>query len=103
MDNLNTHSVASLYQAFAPDLARRLANRLEIHYTPKHGSWLNVAEIELSCLKRQCLADRIPTLERMTAETSACELGRNNKGAKVNWQFTTDDARQKLKRLYPTF
>jgi hypothetical protein len=89
MDNLNTHSVASLYQAFAPDLARRLANRLEIHYTPKHGSWLNVAEIELSCLKRQCLADRIPTLERMTAETSAWELGRNNKSTKVNWQFTT--------------
>lgn len=103
MDNLNTHSVASLYQAFAPDLARRLANRLEIHYTPKHGSWLNVAEIELSCLKRQCLADRIPTLERMTAETSAWELGRNNKSTKVNWQFTTHDARQKLKRLYPTF
>jgi len=103
MDNLNTHSVASLYQAFAPDTARRLASRLEIHYTPKHGSWLNVAEIELSCLKRQCLADRIPTLERMAAETSAWELSRNNKGAKVNWQFTTDDARQKLKRLYPTF
>ena len=103
MDNLNTHSAASLYQAFAPDVARRLANRLEIHYTPKHGSWLNIAEIELSCLKRQCLANRIPTLERMTAETSAWQDSRNNKGAKVNWQFTTDDARLKLKRLYPTF
>lgn len=102
MDNLNTHSVASLYQAFTPEVARRLARRLEIHYTPKHGSWLNIAEIELSALKRQCLANRIPSLEQMTAATCAWEYDRNNRGTKVNWQFTTDDARQKLRRLYPT-
>ncbi|GHU15922.1 transposase [Betaproteobacteria bacterium] len=101
MDNLNTHSIASLYQAFSPEVARRLANRLEIHHTPKHGSWLNIAEIELSALKRQCLADRIPTFELMAAATAAWEHDRNNRGAKVKWQFSTDDARIKLRRLYP--
>jgi hypothetical protein len=102
MDNLNTHSITSLYQAFPPEVAWCLANRLEIHYTPKHGSWLNIAEIELSALKRQCLADRIPVLELMVAATSAWEHDRNNRGAKVKWQFSTDDARIKLRRLYPT-
>jgi hypothetical protein len=102
MDNLNTHSIASLYQAFSPEVARRLANRLEIHHTPKHGSWLNIAEIELSALKRQCLADRIPTFELMAAATAAWECDRNNRGAKVKWQFSTDNARIKLRRLYPT-
>jgi hypothetical protein len=103
MDNLNTHSVTSLYQAFPPEVARRLTNRLEIHYTPKHGSWLNIAEIELSALKRQCLADRIPAFERMVAATAAWERDRNNRGAKVKWQFSTNDARMKLRKLYPTF
>jgi len=101
MDNLNTHSISSLYEAFQPQEARRLAERLEIHFTPKHGSWLNVAEIELSVLKGQCLQERIPSLELMQKQISAWELNRNNKQAKVNWQFTTTDARIKLKRLYP--
>lgn len=103
MDNLNTHSVASLYQAFPPDLAHSLAERLEIHHTPKHGSWLNIAEIELSCLKRQCLADRIPEQEKMITAVSAWEDDRNHKGTKVHWHFTTENARIKLRRLYPTF
>jgi hypothetical protein len=101
MDNLNTHGVASLYAAFAPDEALRLAQRLEIHHTPKHGSWLNVAEIELSVLKRQCLAGRIPKMEIMRNEVKAWNLARNTKQTKVDWQFTTADARIKLKRLYP--
>ena len=101
MDNLNTHSVASLYETFAPAEARRLAQRLEIHYTPKHGSWLNIAEIELSALNGQCLNRRIPDLGHMRAEVAAWEQSRNNRGAPVNWRFTTEDARIKLVRLYP--
>ena len=101
MDNLNTHSIASLYETFEPQEARRLAERLEIHYTPKHGSWLNMAEIELSVLKGQCLNRRIPDMTTMKAEVAAWESNRNNSTKKINWQFTTSDARVKLKRLYP--
>lgn len=101
MDNLNTHGTASLYEAFAPEEARRLAQRLEIHYTPKHGSWLNVAEIELSALNGQCLDRRIPTIDRMRTEVAAWELDRNNRNATIDWRFTTEDARIKLKRIYP--
>jgi hypothetical protein len=103
MDNLNTHNTASLYVAFTPDEARRLANRLEIHYTPKHGSWLNIAEIELSVLKRQCLAGRIDCIEKMRAKVAAWNIDRNNRKTKVDWHFRTNDARIKLKRLYPKF
>jgi hypothetical protein len=101
MDNLNTHSTASFYETFAPQEARRLAERLEIHYTPKHGSWLNMAEIELSVLKGQCLNRRIPDMVTMQGEVAAWEKNRNNRTKKINWQFTTSDARIKLKRLYP--
>jgi hypothetical protein len=101
LDNLNTHSISSLYEAYPPSEARRLAQRLEIHYTPKHGSWLNVAEIELSVLKGQCLRERVADLKTMQEEIVTWESNRNNKQAKVNWQFTTADARIKLKRLYP--
>jgi hypothetical protein len=103
MDNLNTHNAASLYTAFPPGEARQLAERLEIHYTPKHGSWLNIAEIELSVLKRQCLAGRIPCIEKMRDEVRAWNVDRNNRQSNVDWQFRTDDARIKLKRLYPKF
>lgn len=101
MDNLNTHNLASLYTAFPPEKARRLADRLEIHYTPKHGSWLNIAEIELSVLKRQCLAGRIDCMEKMRAAVAAWNAERNNRQTTVDWQFRTTDARIKLKRLYP--
>jgi len=101
MDNLNTHSVASLYEAFPPEEARRLAQRLEIHYTPKHGSWLNVAEIELSVLQSQCLDRRIPDIGMLRDEVTAWEADRNNCASKTAWRFTTDQARIKLKRLYP--
>lgn len=101
MDNLNTHSIASFYETFEPQEARRLAERLEIHYTPKHGSWLNMAEIELSVLKGQCLNRRIPDMATMQAEVAAWKNDRNNSTKKINWQFTTSDARVKLKRLYP--
>jgi hypothetical protein len=101
MDNLNTHTTASLYEAFAPEEARRLARRLEIHYTPKHGSWLNVAEIELSALNTQCLNRRIPNISRMRKEVAAWEQDRNNRAAAIDWRFTTEDARIKLKHLYP--
>jgi len=101
MDNLNTHSIASLYEAFSPKEARRLAERLEIHYTPKHGSWLNMAEIELSVLKRQCLDRRIADMATMQTEVAAWEADRNSSAKKIEWQFTTTDARIKLKRLYP--
>jgi len=101
MDNLNTHNIASLYEAFEPNEARQLAERLEIHYTPKHGSWLNMAEIELSALKGQCLDRRIPDMSIMKAEVAAWEKDRNNNAKKIVWQFTTPDARIKLKRLYP--
>jgi len=101
MDNLNTHNMASLYEAFEPQEARRLANRLDIHYTPKHGSWLNMAEIEFSALKGQCLNRRIPDIVTMQTEITAWEKNRNNRMRKINWQFTAADARIKLKRLYP--
>jgi hypothetical protein len=101
MDNLNTHSIASLYETFEPKEARRLAERLEIHCTPKHGSWLNMAEIELSVLKGQCLDRRIADIPTMKAEVASWETSRNNRTNKINWQFTTSDARVKLMRLYP--
>jgi hypothetical protein len=101
MDNLNTHKLASLYEAFEPERARRIAERLEIHHTPKHGSWLNVAEIELSVLARQCLDRRIETREELEREVAAWEEERNERGVEVRWQFTTADARIKLRRLYP--
>ena len=100
-DNLNTHKLGSLYEAFPPDTARRLAQRLEIHYTPKHGSWLNIAELELSVLTRQCLDRRIPDLDTLRQETHAWETRRNTAQKGVDWQFTTPDARIKLQRLYP--
>ncbi|PKM81209.1 MAG: IS630 family transposase [Firmicutes bacterium HGW-Firmicutes-14] len=103
MDNLNTHSIASLYEAFIPETARRLAKRLEIHYTPKHGSWLNIAEIELGAMTRQCLGRRIPSLKDLSLELREWESSRNNNQKGVDWQFTTDDARIKLRRLYPQF
>jgi len=103
MDNLNTHSPSSLYEAFSPEEAKRILDKLEIHYTPKHGSWLNMAEIELSVLGRQCLSRRIPDQQVLRREVAAWEKGRNKKGATVDWRFTTDDARIKLKRLYPSF
>lgn len=101
MDNLNTHNIASLYETFEPAEARRLAERLEIHYTPKHGSWLNMAEIELSVLTGQCLDRRIPDIETMRSEVQAWKNDRNNCMNKINWQFRTSNARIKLKRLYP--
>lgn len=102
MDNLNTHVGASLYKAFEPKEARRLLEKLDIHYTPKHGSWLNMAEIELSVFSRQCLDRRIPDQETLKREVNAWEAKRNASATPVNWRFTTDDARIKLKRLYPT-
>lgn len=101
MDNLNTHSISSLYKAFPPAEARRLAQRFEIHYTPKHGSWLNISEIELSVLKRQCLKRRIATIEEVRSEITAWCTDRNNRDSKIDWQFNTDTARVKLKHLYP--
>ena len=101
MDNLNTHNTASLYEMFEPEAARRLAQRLDIHYTPKHGSWLNMAEIELSVLKGQCLNARIPDMATMQRQVAVWEKNRNNRVRKILWQFTTPDARIKLKRLYP--
>ena len=101
MDNLNTHTGASLYDVFPPQEARRLLDRLEFHYTPKHGSWLNMAEIELSVLARQCLGRRIPDKATLRAEVAAWEQRRNAAEAKVDWRFTSADARIKLKRLYP--
>jgi len=102
LDNLNTHGPASFYEAFAPAEARRLLDRREIHYTPKHGSWLNMAEIELGILARQCLDRRIPTLDRLIAEVAAWEDERNAAAVTIDWRFTTADARIKLKHLYPT-
>jgi hypothetical protein len=102
MDNLNTHKPASLYEAFEPAEARRILDRLEIHYTPKHGSWLDMAEIELNVLHKQCLDRRIPDQPTLIEEVAAWEQSRNNANSKVDWQFTTDDARIKLKRLYPS-
>jgi transposase len=101
-DQLNTHSPACLYEVFVPAEAKRILDKLEFHYTPKHGSWLNMAEIELSVLNRQCLNRYIPSQSVLIRETAAWSLQRNNKQATVDWQFTTDDARIKLKRLYPS-
>jgi len=101
-DNLNTHVKASLYKAFAPAEARRLLDKLEFHYTPKHGSWLNMAEIELSVLSRQCLDRRISDKDMLTEEVAAWEKRRNQNSSPVDWRFTTEDARIKLKRLYPS-
>ena len=103
MDNLNTHTPASLYEAFAPAEAKRIADRLEIHYTPKHGSWLNMAEMELSVLGRQCLSRRIPDQAARRREVAAWENARNQEAARIDWRFTTGDARIKLKKLYPSF
>jgi hypothetical protein len=103
MDNLNTHGIASLYEAFAPEVARALAARLEIHYTPKHGSWLNMAETELSILSRQCLDRRLDDRDLMAREVTVWEATRNAARVRIDWQFTTADARIKLKRLYPSF
>jgi len=101
MDNLNTHKPASFYEAFPPAEARRIIERLELHYTPKHGSWLNMAEIEFSVLQRQCLDRRIPDQATLISEVLAWEKKRNNQALKVDWRFTTEEARIKLKRLYP--
>ena len=103
MDNLNTHTPASLYKVFKPQEARRILNKLEFHYTPKHGSWLNMAEIELSILSRQCLNRRIPTQEIIKEEIAAWEKVRNQEKATVSWRFTTENARVKLNKLYPKF
>jgi hypothetical protein len=101
MDNLNTHSPASFYEAFEPEEARRLTNRFEFHFSPKHGSWLNMAEIELGILIRQCLSRRIPDKSMLVSEVNAWQKDRNSKVVSVDWRFTTADARIKLKYLYP--
>lgn len=101
MDNLNTHSISSLYEAFAPEVALALAQRLEIHYTPKHGSWLNMAEIELSALTIQCLNRRIGSMEDLQREVTAWEVERNQNQKTIQWHFTTEQARGKLQHLYP--
>jgi hypothetical protein len=103
MDNLNTHNVASLYEAFEPQQAFALAQRLEIHHTPKHGSWLNIAEVELSALTRQCLDRRIDNLDTLNAELAAWQWQTNAAQRQVDWQFTTADARIKLRHLYPNY
>jgi hypothetical protein len=102
LDNLNTHTPAALYEAFPPAEAKRLADKLELHYTPKHGSWLNIAEIELSVLSRQCLERRMPDFPTLQTEVAAWQEPRNTAGDPVDWRFTTADARIRLKRLYPT-
>ena len=101
MDNLNTHTGASLYKTFEPEEAKRILDKLEIHYTPKHGSWLNIAEIKLSHLGRQCLDRRIPDIDTLKEEVMFWNESRNRSGGSVNWQFTTKDSRIKLKKLYP--
>lgn len=102
LDNLNTHTPASLYEAFVPEEARRIARKLEFHYTPKHGSWLNMAEIELSVLTRQCLDRRLPTQAHVASEVAAWVKDRNARRATVQWRFTSAEARTKLQRLYPS-
>ena len=102
MDNLNTHTIASLYEAFDPAMARRLAEKLEIHYTPKHGSWLNMAEIELSVLSRQCMNDYFENVDQLAEQIEAWERKRNEEQMSIDWQFTTADARIKLRKLYPS-
>ena len=101
MDNLNTHKPSSLYKTFTPSEARRITKRLEIHYTPKHGSWLDMAEIELNVMTRQCLSRRIETMDLLTAELNAWEEERNKAESKITWHFQTGDAREKLISLYP--
>lgn len=101
MDNLNTHKPSSLYKKFKPEEARRIIKKLDIHYTPKHGSWLDIAEIELNVMTRQCLSRRIDSIDKLKSELTAWEKERNEAGAKVNWQFRTKDARIKLVSLYP--
>ena len=101
LDNLNTHRAASLYETFPPEEARRIAKRLEFHHTPKHGSWLNMAEIEFSVFSRSCLRQRNPNEESLCRQVQALELERNQAQARINWQFTAQDARGKLRRLYP--
>lgn len=102
-DNLNTHNISAFYEAFDAETARKLARKIEFQHTPKHGSWLNIAEIELSVMSRQCLATRVPSLDTLNEQLCAWQTDRNNSNSKVNWQFTTDDARIKLKSLYPKF
>jgi hypothetical protein len=102
LDNLNTHSPASLYRTFPPDEARRIARRLEIHYTPKHASWLNMAEIEFSVLERQCLGRRLASQEEVAREVGAWEAARNDARSTIQWRFTTSDARARMHRLYPS-
>jgi hypothetical protein len=102
LDQLNTHNPAALYEVFAPAEAKRILDRLEFHFTPKHGSWLNMAEIELSVLNRQCLDRYLPDKTTLAQETMAWETERNTNGATVDWRFTTEDAHIKLKRLYPS-
>ena len=101
LDNLNTHKIASLYETFPAEEAKRLADRLELHFTPVHGSWLNICEIELSALNRQCLNRRIEDMTTIQSEVQKWQQNRNNKKASIDWQFTNQDARIKLKRLYP--
>ena len=103
MDNLNTHALSSLYKAFPAPEARRIAKKLEIHYTPKHGSWLDIAEIELNVMTRQCLSRRIEDMDLLCQELAAWERERNEHTACIQWQFTTDNARTKLVSLYPKF
>ena len=102
MDNFKTHSAGSLYEVFAPAEAKRIWDRFEFIYTPKHGSWLNMAEIELNVLNGQCLSRHLDKIEKVKAEVAAWQNSRNNKNNKINWQFTTKDARIKLKNLYPS-
>ena len=103
MDNLNTHKPSSLYKRYPAEEARRILKKLELHYTPKHGSWLDMAEIELNVMTRQCLARRIENIDLLRSELTAWELERNTEAAKINWQFTTENARIKLSSLYPVF
>lgn len=103
MDNLNTHNFSSLYEAFSPEEAKRIMDKIEIHYTPKHGSWLNMAELELSHLSRQCLDRRIADKSTLIKEVNTWQEKRNSKAVKVDWQFTCEDARVKLKKLYPDY
>ena len=103
MDNLNTHAIASLYKTYPAEEARRIARKLEIHFTPKHGSWLNMAEIELNVMTRQCLSRRIHDIDKLRQELTAWEVTRNQNAECINWQFTTKDARTKLVSLYPKF
>jgi transposase len=102
-DNLNTHTIGALYKAFSPEEARLLRDKLEMHYTPKHGSWLNMAEIEINVLVNHGLSERVPSIEQMKREVAAWNKTRNMIGNKINWRFTSEDARIKLKRLYPHF